>query len=42
MFIPTRGDECTSYLLKKYEKTSGIKAEVPNSTTLDVAVSLMA
>lgn len=42
IFTSPWGDEHASYFLKKCEKTSGIKAEVPNSTTLDVAVSLTA
>lgn len=31
-----------SYLLKIWIKSSGAKAEVPNSTALDFAVSLIA
>lgn len=42
VFIPTRKDECITDLLKKYEKTSGMTAEVPNSTALVAAVSLTA
>lgn len=42
MFIPTWGGVFASYLTKKCEKTSGMKAVVPNSTNLDVAVSLTA